>query len=163
MTLTSSQPIAKANLLPLLESALASIGASVVKEDNLYRIVPATEPSGFGNVDTQADSEGFGTTVIVAKYVPAATIARVLSGFDSRPGAVRVDTATNFVMVQGTASERKEAIDAADMIDVDWLKSKSVAILPVANSSPNTIIGELNHILDTGEGGLSKMSCNCNR
>ena len=94
--------------------------------------------------------------MIVAKYVPAATIASVLSGLDSRPGAVRVDAATNFVMVQGTATERKEAIDAAEMVDVDWLKSKSVAILPVANSSPDTIIGELNRILDTGEGGLSQ-------
>ena len=156
VTLTSSQPIEKAKLLPMLETALSSINASLVKEGNLYRVVPGAVPGGFENVDTAADSEGYGTTVIVAKYVPAATIAHVLAGLDTRPGAVRAEPSTNYVMVQGTVQERKAAIDAASLVDVDWLKSKSVAILPVSNSSPDTVISELNHILDTGQGGLSQ-------
>ena len=156
VTLTSSQPIEKSKLLPLLETALSSIGASLVKEDNIYRVIPGAVPGGFQNVDTTADSDGFGTTVIVAKYVPASTIANVLQGLDTRPGSVRADPSTNYVMVQGTAEERKAAMEAASLIDVDWLKSKSVAILPVSNSSPATVISEVNRILDTGQGGLSQ-------
>jgi general secretion pathway protein D len=156
VSLTSSQPIQKARLLPLLESALSSIGASLVKENGLYHVIPGATAGGFENVDTGADSEGYGTTVIVAKYVSATTIAGVLMQLDSRPGAVQADPATNYVLVRGTTEERKAAIDAASLVDADWLKSKSVAILPVSNSSPKTLISELNRILDTGQGGLSQ-------
>lgn len=156
VTLTSSQPIEKTKLLPLLETALSSVGASLVKEDDLYRVIPSVVPTGFENVDMGADSEGFGTTVIVAKYVRATTIAHVLTQLDKRPGAVQADPSTNYVLVQGTTEERKAAVEAASFVDVDWLKSKSVAILPVVNSSPRTIISEVNRILDTGKGGLSQ-------
>ena len=156
ITLTSSQPVPRSKLVPLLETALASIGAAVVKEQDLYRIVPSADPGGIGNVDTGAAGEGFGTTVIPARYMSATSLGHLLEGFGSRAGSVRADPATNLVIVQGTAAERAAAIQAANMVDVDWLRSKSVAILPVANSAPETIIGELNHILDTGEGGLSQ-------
>jgi general secretion pathway protein D len=69
---------------------------------------------------------------------------------------VKTDPGTNLVIITGTASERRAAIEAANTVDVDWLRSKSVAILPVANSSPDTIISELNRIMDSGEGGMAQ-------
>ena len=158
ITLTSSQPVPRARLVPLLESSLSSIGAAIIKDQDLYRVVPSADPGGIGNVDYRGTGEGFGTSVITAKFVPAANLGHLLEGFGSRAGSVRVDPATNLVIVQGTASERRAAMEAASTVDVDWLRSKSVAILPVANSAPETIIGEINHILDTGEGGLSQNS-----
>ncbi len=158
ITLTSSQPVPRSRLVPLLESSLASIGAAIIKDQDLYRVVPSADPGGIGSVDYRGTGEGFGTSVIAAKFVPAANLGHLLEGFGSRAGSVRVDPSTNLVIVQGTASERQAAIEAANTVDVDWLQSKSVAILPVANSSPETIIGEINHILDTGEGGMSQNS-----
>ena len=58
--------------------------------------------------------------------------------------------------MQGTSAERQAAQDAANLVDVDWLRSRSVAILPIGNASPETVIGELNHVLDTGDGGLAQ-------
>jgi general secretion pathway protein D len=42
------------------------------------------------------------------------------------------------------------------MLDVDWLRSKSVAILSLKNATPEQVIPELNRILDTGHGGFSE-------
>ena len=156
ITLTSSQPVPRARLVPLLESALAGLGATVVKDQDLYRVVPSADPGGIGAVDRHGEGEGFGTSVITAKFMPAANLGHLLEGFGSRPGSVKTDPGTNLVIIQGTASERRAAIDAADLVDVDWLRSKSVAILPVANSSPDTVIGEVNRILDSGEGGMTQ-------
>ena len=136
ITLTSSQPVPRARLVPLLESALAGLGATVVKDQDLYRVVPSADPGGIGAVDSHGEGEGFGTSVITAKYMPAANLAHLLEGFGSRPGSVKSDPGTNLVIIQGTASERRAAIDAAGLVDVDWLRSKSVAILPVCEFLP---------------------------
>ena len=156
ITLTSVQPVPRGRLVPLLETALASIGASVVKDQDLYRVVPSADPGGIGTVTGRNVGEGFGTSVIAARFMPATNLGKLLEGFGSRPGSIKTDPGTNLVIITGTASERRAAIDAANTVDVDWLRSKSVAILPVANSSPETVIGELNHILDSGEGGLAQ-------
>ena len=156
VTLTSSRPVPRTRLLPLLESALSSVGASVVKDHDLYRVVPSADPGGIGAVNLHGTGEGYGVSVITAKYMSAAALGHLLEGFGSRAGSIKADPAANLVLVQGTASEREAAIEAADAVDVDWLRAKSVAILPVANSAPETVIAEINHILDTGEGGLGQ-------
>ncbi len=156
VTLTSSQPIPRARLVPLLETALSSLGATVVKDQDLYRVVPSADPGGIGTVTGRDVGEGYGTSVITARYMPAANLGKLLEGFGSRPGSIKSDPGTNLVIITGTASERRSAIEAATTVDVDWMRSKSVAILPVANSAPDTIISELNHIIDTGEGGMAQ-------
>ncbi len=156
VTLTSSQPVPRARLVPLLETALGSLGATVIKDQDLYRVVPSADPGSIGAVTGRDVGEGYGTSVITAKYMPAANLGHLLEGFGSRAGSIKSDPGTNLVIITGTASERRAAIEAAGTVDVDWLRSKSVAILPLANSAPDTIIGELNHILDSGEGGMAQ-------
>ena len=156
INLTSSQPVANKNLLPLLERALATIGAAVVKDSDLYRIVPGSDAGGVGAVDYHAAGEGFGATVIAAKFVAPGNLAKLLEGLGSKAGSVRVDQAMGVIVVHGSAAERRAALEAAEMIDVDWMRSKSVAILPVAGGSADAIVADLNRILDTGEGGLSQ-------
>ena len=40
--------------------------------------------------------------------------------------------------------------------DADWMRGQSVGIFPVKNTTPETLISELEKILDSGEGGLSQ-------
>ena len=156
ITLTSAQPVPRARLLPLLETALAGLGATVVKDRDLYRVVPAADTGGMAPVRGRDVGEGYGTSVITARYMPAANLAHLLEGFGGRQGSIKSDAGTNLVILQGSATERRAAIDAANLVDVDWLRSKSVAILPVANASPDMVIGELTRILDSGEGGMGQ-------
>ena len=156
ITLTSAQPVPRARLVPLLETALAGLGATVVKDQDLYRVVPSADTGGIASVRGRDVGEGYGTSVISARFMPAANLAHLLEGFGGKPGSIKSDVGTNLVIIQGTATERRAAIDAANLVDVDWLRSKSVAILPISNSAPDTMIGELNHILDSGEGGLGQ-------
>jgi general secretion pathway protein D len=155
ISLSSSAPVPNSRLVPLLEAALLSANASVVKEPDGYRIAPTADPGGLREAQYDAVGVGYGVTVIGSKYVSAASIARLLEEYGSRAGTVKLDTAANLVVVQGTAEERQAALDAASMLDVDWLRSKSVAILTLRNATPDQMIPELNRILDTGHSGES--------
>lgn len=156
ITLSSARPVAKANLVRALETALKSVGGAIVREGSLLRVVPVQDSLGSGPIEVGTASEGYGTTVITPKYVSVATVARLLENFATRPGAIKADPTANMILVQGTAPERRAAIEAASTIDNELMRSQSVGIFPLANSSPDSIITELNKILDTGEGGVGQ-------
>lgn len=156
INLTSSVPIPRNRLIPLLESALLSANASVIKDNGFYRIAPTVDPGGLQRIDYQSAGEGYGVTVIGTKNVAAGTVAHLLEQYGSRAGSVRFDQPASLVIVRGTAVERQAALEMANMIDVDWLRSRTVAILPLANASPDSVIKEVNNILGSGEGELSQ-------
>ena len=156
INLSSSRAVPKANLIGVLETALKAINASIVREGTLYRVIPASEGVGNGPMEFGTASDGYGTTVIPVKYVSVQMVMRILENFATKPGAIKADPGTNLIIVQGTAQERRSAIDAASVLDTDLMKAQSVGIFPLANSSPETLIVELGKILDTGEGGFGQ-------
>lgn len=156
ISLASSVPVPRSRLVSLLEAALLSANASVIKENGGYRVTPTADPGGLRRAEYETVGEGFGVTVIGSKFVSADSIAHLLQEYGSRAGSVKLDPTANLVIVQGTAAERQAALDAVDMVDVDWMRSKSVAILPLKYSTPEQVIPEINSILDTGKGGFSE-------
>ena len=69
---------------------------------------------------------------------------------------VRADAGRNLILIQGSSSERRNAMDAVLTFDADWMRGQSVGIFPVQNSSPEPVIAELEKIVDSGENGLSQ-------
>jgi general secretion pathway protein D len=157
VTLASGRPVSKADLPFVLESALRLSGAALVRDKRGYIIVPAAEAVGTGSIDTAARAEpGFGITIVPLQFVSAATLAKLLDSFAVKPGTVRVDATRNMVLVQGSGTDRRAAVDTVLNFDVDWMRGQSVGIYPVRNSTPDPVISELERIMDTGEGGLSQ-------
>ncbi len=158
VSLSSGRPVAKKDLLPLLESTLKLVNANVVEEGGIYKIVPIGEALGNGAVDREASGKltpGYGISVMPLRYVSAQVVLRAIDSFAVRPGMARVDPTRNLLLVQGASTERASAIEAAMAIDVDWMKNQSVGIFPVKNASPETIIAELHNVFDTGKDGAA--------
>ncbi|HEX3339840.1 MAG TPA: type II secretion system secretin GspD, partial [Pseudolabrys sp.] len=111
-----------------------------------------------GNLDSQAAraEAGYGISVVPLQFVSATTLTRLLDSFATKPGAVRVDSTRNMLLIQGSGAERRAAIDTALSFDVDWMRGQSVGIFPVQNSNPEPVIAELEKILDSKEGGFSQ-------
>ncbi|MEA2928645.1 MAG: ral secretion pathway protein, partial [Hyphomicrobiales bacterium] len=157
VSLASGRPVPKGDLLFVLESALRMSNVVLVREGRSYKIAPAGDAVGTGNIDLAGRAEaGFGVTVVPLRYVSAATLAKLLDGFAVKQGAVRVDTTRNLVLIQGAGTERRSAADTVMSFDADWMRGQSVGIYPVRNSTPDPIISELERIMDTGEGGMSQ-------
>jgi general secretion pathway protein D len=159
ITLASGRPIAKKDMLFVLENALHANNLNMVRDASGYRIVPAND-GGIGAID-RADGSGgvepgYGMTVIPLEYVFGATLVKLLEGFATRPGAVRTDPTGKLLIVLGAGSERQFALDSVRSFDVDWLQGQSVGMYPVKNSTPEPVVSELEKIMDTGDSGLGR-------
>ena len=158
ISLSSGRPVAKSDILPLLESVLKFSGATILKEGPVYKIVPGGEDIGGGSASRFAGGRiepGHGLSVLPLRYLAARAMMRALDSFAAKPGMLRIDQARNLLLVMGTSTERASTIEAALALDVDWMKNQSVGIFPVRNVSPETVIVELNNIFDTGREGSS--------
>ena len=158
ISLSSGRPVPRSDLLFVFESALRLTGVAMVRDTAGYRLIPISDAVAGGNLDSQAAraEAGYGISVVPLQFVSATTLTRLLDSFATKPGAVRVDSTRNMLLIQGSGAERRAAIDTALSFDVDWMRGQSVGIFPVQNSNPEPVIAELEKILDSKEGGFSQ-------
>src|SRR5215467_289275 len=158
ISLASGRPVPRSDLLFGFETALRLSGVAMVRDTAGYRLIPISDAVAGGNLDAQAAraEAGYGISVVPLQFVSATTLIKLLDSFATKPGAVRVDSTRNMLLIQGSGSERRAAIDTALSFDVDWMRGQSVGIFPVQNSNPEPVIAELEKILDSKEGGFSQ-------
>jgi general secretion pathway protein D len=157
ISLSSGRPIPKSDVVFALENALRLVGVALVRDDTGYRLMPQADAVGVGAADA-ADrmTPGYGITIVPLQYVSAQTVIKLVDSFATKPGMIRADTSRNLILIQGTGSERRNAVDLVLSFDADFLKGQSVGIFPVQNSNPGPIIVELEKIVDSGEGGMTQ-------
>jgi general secretion pathway protein D len=150
ISLSTQRPVPRAHVLSLLETALRAQGAVIVRQKGVHRIVPGEEAAGLAqaNLGRDAGGEGYAITALPLENISADALMKILDGFGARSGAVRIDTDRNMLVVQGTYAERQSLIDTALAFDVDWMRNQSVGIFPVQNANPETVISELNRMVD---------------
>jgi general secretion pathway protein D len=156
VTLASAAAIPRKDVLPAFESVLRMSNAAIVREGNLVKIVPLAEAGGNAAVSMGAGQPGFGVSIVPLRYVSASTVAKTAEGFLSRPGAMRVIPSRNLVLIQGTTAERQSALDLIATFDVEWLRNQSVGVYPLKSTSPETMIGELERIFESSDGGVGQ-------
>lgn len=157
VSLVSVRPVAKSDIIFVLENALRLSGVVLLHDTAGYRLTPLGDAVGAGRVDAAASSPepGFGVSVVPLQYVSAQTLLKLMDSFATKAGSVRADTTRNLLLIQGTGAERRAAVDTALSFDVDWMRGQSVGIFPISSGSPPPIITELEKIVDSGENGLS--------
>jgi general secretion pathway protein D len=157
ITLASGRPVAKSDVLFVLESALRMSNVALVHDREGYRLVPASDALGDGVLETAEQTEaGYGVSVIPLRYVSAQAILKLLDGFGIKPNAVRVDNARNLILIQGSGTDRRAAVETVLSFDGDWMRGQSVGVFPLHNSTPEPVIAEIEKIMDAGQGGLSQ-------
>jgi general secretion pathway protein D len=157
VTLASVRPIPKADALYVLENALRMSNVALLRDrSGGYRLLPTNE-AGPGGMDRAGSAEaGQGISVVPLRYVSAQTVFKLLDAFGVKATTVRPDTGRNTLIITGSGSDRRAAIDTILSFDADWMRGQSVGIFPVRNSTPEPVISEIEKIMDSGEGGLSQ-------
>ncbi len=154
VNIASSTPIPRKEILPLFEAALRSNNAALIKDGPVYRIVPVTEALGGFGVTDSGDA-GYGISVVPIHNTSARALAKLVDGFAAKAGAVRPDTTRNALIIQGTSTERANLAETIASFDQPWLRDQSIGIFPLQNSPPDTVITELEKIIEAKEGGAS--------
>lgn len=154
ITISSPRPMNRVELLSALETVLSGQGFTLTRNSAGYRITPAA--TSIGNVSFGSNLQpGYGVSVVPLRYVSAAVMSKLVSGFVAEADGLRFDTGRNTMIVKGPGPKRQEAVSAILAFDADWMRGQSVSLFELRRARPETVVAELTQLFDTGENGAS--------
>lgn len=158
VTISSSEPIPQASLIPTLESLLATQGAVLYKDGpSGYRVAARANIKGRGFQPSFGKLKpGYSIQVIPLRYIPAVEMQKILEPLANPDAFVRVDSSRNLLMLAGTSSELANLMSTINTFDVDVLQGMSVGIFRIKNVEANVVAKSMDTLF--GEGGSSSMA-----
>jgi general secretion pathway protein D len=149
VTFSTSKPVSRNQLMPILELLLRWNGAAMVFTEGRYHILPISEAVRGNLVPTLSKESlamGYEVRVVPLKYVGAAEMATILEPYVRDGALVRVDPGRSMIFLAGTQEELRNYQQTVDIFDVDWLKGMSVGIYPLHTVDVESITTELTTI-----------------
>ncbi|MDD2658994.1 MAG: type II secretion system secretin GspD [Methylococcales bacterium] len=144
VTLQTTEPLTKEELLPTLEMVLRMNNAALVKDGRIYHIEPAAEALYVSNMSNERS--GYQTRIIPVRNVAAQDIADIIKPLVHEKTILNVDAARNILVVAGTADEVARVADLVSTFDIDVLRGRSFGLFPLAHVDPETMIEELQSV-----------------
>lgn len=148
VTVHTSQPIPRAAAIPTLESLLRMNGAALLREDGIYKILPAA--GGLRGSSTPqvggpgaALPPGYSVQVIPLRFIGVREMVKILEPLVPEGSVVRVDETRNLLILSGAEKELRHAIETVEMFDVDWLAGMSVGLFTLQNVEVKAVLPEL--------------------
>jgi general secretion pathway protein D len=155
VTFRSVSPIAREDVLPLMEVILRLNGIAVVEESGLYRIIPLSDisrepaPVGIGRQSEIVQMEGTALVQVVPiHFVESSDMVRVLTPFLSK-NAVIVDVPkSNYIIIVDTDANVKRLLQLVEIFDSEQLRqiTPKVFVYPVQNSKAKDVASLLEQI-----------------
>jgi general secretion pathway protein D len=151
----SVSPVAKEDVLPLMEVILRLNGIGVVEEGGLYRIIPIADmprepaPVKIGREPDKVTLQGLGLLQVVPiKFVTSTEMVKVLTPFLST-NAVIVDVPKiNYLILVDTDANVKRLLQLVEIFDSERLKQikPQVFVYPVQNAKSDDLASLLQQI-----------------
>ena len=80
-------------------------------------------------------------------------MAEILKPVATETAFVRIDTKRNLLVLAGTQMQIDGWLDIVTTFDIDQLAGTSVGIFPITRGEVEDVFVELEHILNTADGG----------
>ena len=159
ITLQTTEPVTKSQLIERFQSILRSHGIVIVERAGFYHLIPSSEVGRIGMSLTHTSSAlpGIRTEMVSLRFVSAEAIRPIIEPLAAEGAIQRVDTTRNALIITGTTEELASMRETISIFDVDWMKGMSFALLPVETSSPQAIADELDIIFATADGPLKNV------
>lgn len=158
ITLQTSRPLRREEVLPALEQSLRLAGLAIVRKDDLFRVVPAAEATrqnGIIQVPAAAlKSPGYGIEVVPLRFISAQEMQHLLEAVAPSGAILRTDSSRNLMLIAGSSQERAAILDNIDLFDVDWMSGMSFALLPLKSADAKSIVAELDQVTGGKDGPL---------
>ncbi len=157
VTLRTSAPMRREDVLAALETALKVSGAVIVLSDNVYNIVPAAEAQkrtdGFEiSGSARARMPGFGIEIVPLRFIAAAEMKKVLEPIAPTGGILNTDTTRNLLILSGTSQERASMLDTIRLFDVDYMRGMSYALVRPDHVDAPALAQELSRVFVSTRG-----------
>ncbi|HEY7748546.1 MAG TPA: secretin N-terminal domain-containing protein [Aestuariivirgaceae bacterium] len=132
ITLQTTQPLTKAELVANFQAVLRAQGAAVVERSGFYRIIPSSEVAragpSYGNHSEASSGIGVKTEVMEMRFVSAEAMREIIEPIAAEGAVQRIDAARNAIIVSGTEDELLNIRQTIAIFDVDWMKGMSFAL-----------------------------------
>jgi general secretion pathway protein D len=154
ITIQTSQPISKDEILPVLDRSLRLNNMVLVHANNIYHIVALTDAvhqAGGVIAAGSREAAGFGVEVVTLHYVSVAEMRKLLEPIAPSQAIVQADTSRNVLVIQGTKAERDTLIEDIRLFDADWLQGMSFALYTPHYTDDQELARELSEVI----GGLN--------
>jgi general secretion pathway protein D len=164
ITIQTSTPVSKSDLVELFQNALRSSGAIIIRNGGMYQVEPTDQFSksvpeiAVGSAGSPGGIVGTSARVVQLQFVTASEMHRILEPMAPKGAILRADDARNTLTLSGTGSDIGAMLDAISVFDADVMRGMSVAIVPVVASQPDAMIENLRTIFGSDkEGPMSGM------
>ena len=154
VSLQTTEPLHREELLPTLEMLLRINGAVLIKRDGLYRIEPeavGAQMAGASGMKSKKLKPGYQIKVVPLKYVGAIDMSEILAPILPPKAVIKVDPARNILMLAGTRDELTKAMDLVDTFDVNFIAGMSFGLYSLENTDAAATVAEIKEIFNGGE------------
>lgn len=154
VTIQTSQPLTKQQLLPVLENLLRLNGAALMQADGIYKIVPLPQARGA----LKPVARGYGTRIVPLRHISAREMGKLIEPFLS-PDAPKplIDDPRNVMILSGSEQELQNLMEMIEVFDVDWLQGMSLGLFRLQNAEAKTLAGELEKVFLEKDSPLTGM------
>ena len=158
VTIQTSRPLKRAELLPTLENLLRLNGAVLLRSDGLYKVMPgaqATRGSPPASLQRVAAARGYGIRVVPLRYVSARELHKLIEPFLPPDAPQIVDEQRNLLILTGTEQELESTMELVEIFDVDWLNGMSVGLYKLKDAEVKTLHAEMEKIFGDKDSPVS--------
>ncbi len=158
VTLQTTRPLRRDEVLPTLEMALRMNGLAIVQKNGFYWIGPAAEATTGAplSIPGKPIPPGYQIRIFPLHYIGVDSMKEILKPTLPPKALLYADTVRNLLMVAGTADELAAVQETVNSFDINYLKGMSVGLYPLYNLDAETLSEDLKAAL--GEKILSKDS-----
>jgi len=156
VNINTSGAISQEDIYPLFLSILRMNGATIVKRDSVYEIVPIAEgkklPGAMPGEGKKAGPEDrFAIEIIKPSYIPITELEKIIKPFLSDEKEVVPYPQSNILIVADLLSNIRKIRDIIGLFDVDIFTDKTIGIFPVSNSDATDVSKDLERIFTSLE------------
>ncbi|MFZ2872552.1 type II secretion system secretin GspD, partial [Zavarzinia sp.] len=147
ITIETAQPIRRDQVLPTLEAGLQAAQLVLVREGNLFTILPAGSDQRSIGLLSPGDP-GSGTEAIPLRFVSATALKDLLAQMVPNNARMEADGARNILFISGNSVSRRSLRDLVQQFDVDWLRGVSFALIVPQWTDSRNLVEQLTQLLN---------------
>lgn len=149
VTFSTSKPISREQLMPILELLLRWNGATMVYTEGRYHILPVSEAikgNLYPEIGAAAQARGYEVRAVPLRFIAATEMEKILQPYVRDGAIVKADQFRQMIFLAGTPEELSNYLKTVEIFDVDWLEGMSIGIFPLQTVDVGSIITELEGI-----------------
>jgi len=156
VTFSTARPIARDQILPILEMLLRWNGATLVWRDDRFHVLPVSEAVR-GNLAPRLAGtgleRGFQVLAVPLEYVSPAQMEILLEPYAREDAVISADSARSLLFLAGTPAELRTYMQIIDTFDVDWLRGMSVGMFQIERVEVADLVAELEGVFGSEQDG----------